>query len=217
MNSGITYLDLPKLDQSLHDRLVQVADNMPTQPAETDWVSNYHGYRNLDFSYTDNFGKGKQRDGETGTIPWDIIEELREQFRPYFGTVYPSIIQFVNSEPTQGPTHAGPHCDMFRPVGLNYQLRAGGSDVVTRFFTETRREPDKTLIQSEHEREENLQVHKEYSVPIATWHVVETQRFHMVANVETKRSVLALVLEDLQLTYQTFCDRYKHLIIKDPT
>lgn len=210
--AGLTYLNLPSLDQDLIDKLIVVADQMPVYPDNTKYESKFHGYQNLDFSYTDNMNRGRQ-DRKYAKIPEDIFLELQEKFYPYVGQVYPTIIQFVNLNPDSGPTHSGPHCDMFRPIGLNYLLRPGGANVTTKFFKETRRDPEKTLTQSEFELESKLNLLSEYTVAVGSWHVVETQRFHMVANVEHKRTVLGLVLDNLDLTYETFCQKYKHLII----
>ena len=212
--AGITYLDLPKINPELEQQLIDVGMDMPNWPEASNYETKLHGSPHITNSNTDNWstsGNWEHR-SKPSLMPDHMVDALREQFQPYFKhEIFPTLIKF-NNNTGQDKGNCGPHCDVWRSIGLNYHLQLGGDNVITCTYAQTRKDWSNILTNGENLTYDQVDLLCEHHVPARSWHVLDVQRFHAVHNVEHDRILVSLAY-GVQIPYRDFLKQHSDLII----
>jgi len=217
--AGITYLNLPIIEPGLTQKLIEEGLKIPNYTMPGNFEAQLHGRPGITNSNTDNWGaslkqnyRGEVADGSIYKLPQQCVDDLIEQFQPYFKhDIFPTLVKFHNN--TGEPMgDCGPHCDAWRTVGINYHLQLGGENVITCSYAQTRKDWSNLLTDGENAKYNDVDLLCEHHVPANTWHVLDVQRYHAVHNVEHDRIFVSLAYAE-QIPYRDFLKQYSDLII----
>ena len=194
---GLTYLDLPPLPTSIEQSLLAQGKQINTFDHHVDYCTDLYGYPQCASGYTDNVGFSDHTTaGEAevvSSMDHNTYQKIKSLIEPILKmTVYPTIIKFSNQS-THESVDNGPHCDITRSIGLNYQIQIGGKNVFTSIYKETRSNDNTIPQQAELCTDDKLTLIKHHRVPKRTWHVLDVQRFHAIRNIENERIFLSLL------------------------
>ena len=200
------YLNIPNLPEHIFQQALLISEEVPDDLIGMNGVQSWYG---------NSIRVGSHVYGRVNAIlPNDMQLELNEIYSSYFNCNFTAIIGKLKNVYGNGTVCIPPHCDRRRLIAINYLMKSGGCNVETVIYKTGRTNLD--LSKAQDARYEDLEINFKTCIPIKTWHAYNVQYYHSVENIENTRLLFSLVLDtDIQgiLTYNTFLDRYKHLII----
>ena len=217
--AGLVYLKLPPLPHELNQALLKEGQRMPVMAKDGRILTEYHGVPSPTNSNTDNWGTTakinndrRTDEGDVPQLPWELVNEVRSIIQPYFKVeIFPIIIKFTNNT-NQDIVNQGPHCDIFRTVGINYHLQLGGPNVLTNVYKQTRKDLSTITTEAEDVRADEVELLQQHHIPLHQWHVLDVQRYHAVMNLTREERIFLSLTYPEKITYNQFTDQYIDLI-----
>ena len=201
-NIYLRYLDLPKLNDSVKAEIQTVADCVAVDYSAIQWLEQFHDHTLKAASqvYARN----------DAVLPIKLQEKIVAQYQQYFKSKVVPIIGVIENAYDAETAQSPPHCDRLRQTAINYIINTGGNNVLTCFYHNSRRHHG--LDQAENDQAKNLNLDFKLRLTEEVWHSYNVQKYHSVENIQTKRIVLSLYLEN-NLTFDQFNQEYQHLFV----
>jgi hypothetical protein len=197
----INFLDIPTLDHTLTKEIVDRANALGPDLESIAWLEHFHDH---------NIQAVSQIYARDAAIfSPELQNKIQQFYQPYFLTPVIPIFGVFENTYKDYTAECPPHCDRYRKVAVNYIIQTGGSNVLTCFYKNRR--TNSNLETAENSRYENVILDFKIRLPEQIWHTYDVQTYHSVENIETKRIILSLYLEN-NLNYNDFIESHKQLL-----
>jgi len=200
MKSKVSFLDLPKLPVSVEQVLLATCESIPLKEQDRQWVNDFHKDQLPNAAHA--YGR------QTAPIDQDVQCFIKDYYKNYFEEdliMFVGLLKNVIGVPSISP----PHCDRARHMSINYILSAGGNNVLTCFYTNTREIWDLSSAENKYYKDCTLDYKVKF--PEKVWHAYNVQNYHSVENIEQSRCIFSILLAG-NPTYEQFQNSHKGLI-----
>ena len=198
---SIRFLDLPRLDHSICQEIVTAAEKINPDFSSINWLENFHN--NNIKAVSQIYAR------ESAILSKSLQDKIRQQYQHYFSAPITPIFGVFENVYKDNLAECPPHCDRHRRLAINYIITSGGSNVLTCFYHNRR--INQNLEVAENALHDNISLNFKVRLPDQVWHTYDVQTYHSVENIETKRIILSLYLED-NIDYKNFVNLHNHLM-----
>ena len=198
---NIKFLNLPQLDHELVQEIVRLAEKIQPDFSSINWLENFHK-KNIK-AVSEIYAR------DNAVLPGHLQDKIKQLYQPYFSAAVTPIIGIFENIYKDSWSECPPHCDRQRKLAINYIVNTGGCNVLTCFYNNKR--ISESLELSESALHENLSLDFKVRLPDQVWHAYGVQTYHSVENIQTKRIILSLYLED-NIDYNDFIKLHNHLL-----
>lgn len=200
-DQNIKFLDLPKLDNNITQEIITAAQKIKPDISSIKWLEKFHN--NNIKAVSQIFARDK------AILPKILQDKIKQQYQHYFSVPITPIFGVFENIYKDSLAECPPHCDRQRKLAINYIITTGGFDVLTCFYHNQR--INQNLEVAENGLHDNISLNFQIRLPDQIWHTYDVQTYHSVKNIETKRIILSLLLED-NIDYNNFINLHKHLL-----
>ena len=133
-----------------------------------------------------------------------FMQQYSDVFKGYSVKLF--IATFNNISPENGLACFLPHTDTKRNIGLNFLIDAGGSNVLTNFYSSSKPIEERGTLGLD----SDLTLVRTVKFEQDTWVVMDTSIYHSVTNIEATRLVLSVQINDLD--YESFVQQNENIL-----
>lgn len=197
----VEFLKLPDISSDLLENLKTASNKLPLSDSTYKWMTQYH---DNSVQVVHQTHRSLYSIGEDG-----LQKQLEQLYLPYFKQEFTVLLGIIKNPNDSGYACCPPHCDSVRMSAINYVVQSGGSNVVTKFYKQIRKEP--LFFDSENSKYNEVEPYCETMIPEHKWHCFNPHIYHSVENVENSRILLSVFLDDNPF-YSDFKNKYRNLI-----